>query len=141
MSVSDATERDGAKADLAPHHARIARFERLQSLSRMMDSALRIPGLGVKFGLDSLIGLVPGIGDAATAAISLWIVAEARALGAPHGVLAKMLGRVAADMTFGAVPVVGDVFDVAFRANRRNVRALEDWLVSEGVIGEGGRHR
>jgi hypothetical protein len=71
---------------------------------------------------------VPGIGDAITTILSLYIVNEARALGAPKLLLARMLANVAVDGVFGAVPLVGDAFDVAFRANRRNVALLREHL-------------
>ena len=73
-----------------------------------------------------MIGLVPGIGDVITTAMSLFIVNEARALGAPRLLLARMIANVALDGLVGAVPLVGDVFDVAFRANRRNMALLRD---------------
>ena len=91
-----------------------------------MDTAFVVPGTKIRFGLDALIGLVPGIGDAITTAISLFIVNEARALGAPRLLIARMVGNVALDGVVGAVPLVGDVFDVAFRANRRNMALLRD---------------
>jgi len=82
----------------------------------------------VRFGLDALIGLVPGIGDAITTAMSLYIVHEARQLGAPGHLIARMLGNVLLDGMVGAVPLVGDAFDVLWRANRRNMRLLQEWL-------------
>jgi Domain of unknown function (DUF4112) len=82
----------------------------------------------VRFGFDAIIGLVPGIGDAITTAISLYIVHEARQLGAPLHVIMRMLANVALDGFVGAVPVFGDAFDVMWRANRRNVRILREWL-------------
>jgi hypothetical protein len=82
----------------------------------------------VRFGFDALIGLVPGIGDAVTTALSLYIVHEARQLGAPRHVIARMLANVMIDGLVGAVPLVGDAFDVVWRANRRNMRLLQDWL-------------
>jgi hypothetical protein len=90
-----------------------------------------LPGTNVRFGLDALLGLVPGIGDIVTTAMSLYIVHEARELGAPGHVIARMLANVALDGIVGAVPLVGDVFDVMWRANRRNMRLLQDWLAPE----------
>ena len=83
-----------------------------------------IPGTNIRFGLDALIGLVPGIGDAVTTVMSLYIVNEARALGAPRLLIARMLANVALDGFVGAIPLVGDAFDVVFRANRRNMALL-----------------
>ena len=96
-----------------------------------MDTAFILPGTNVRFGLDALIGLVPGIGDAITTAISLYIVHEAHQLGAPSHVILRMLANVALDGFVGAVPVVGDAFDVMWRANRRNVRLLREWRARE----------
>src|SRR5262245_36212428 len=108
--------------------SRRERIARIDSLATLLDTALVIPGTGIRFGLDALIGLVPGIGDLVTTAMSLYIVSEARALGAPLHVIVRMLGNVALDGVVGAVPVVGDAFDVLWRANRRNMRLLQDWL-------------
>jgi hypothetical protein len=104
------------------------RLARLDGLARLLDTAFIIPGTGVRFGLDALIGLVPGIGDAITMAMALYIVKEARALGAPPLLIARMLVNVALDGVIGAVPLVGDAFDVAFRANRRNIALLREHL-------------
>jgi hypothetical protein len=108
--------------------SRADRIARIDALATLMDTALVIPGTQVRFGLDALIGLVPGIGDVITTLISLFIVSEARALGAPPLVLARMIGNVALDGLVGAVPLAGDAFDVAFRANRRNMALLRAHL-------------
>lgn len=107
---------------------RAQRIARLDALSRLLDTALVIPGTGIRFGIDGLIGLVPGIGDAITTVLSLYIVSEARALGAPPWLIGRMLVNVALDGVVGAVPLVGDAFDVAFRANRRNLALLREHL-------------
>jgi hypothetical protein len=104
--------------------SREERVARIDALSRLLDTAFIIPGTTIRFGLDALIGLVPGIGDAITTVMSLYIVSEARALGAPRILIARMLGNVALDGLVGAIPVLGDAFDVAFRANRRNMALL-----------------
>ena len=98
---------------------------RLTALARALDTALRIPGTNVRFGLDAVIGLVPGVGDVAGAAIAGYIVLAAARRGAPPSLLARMLLNIAIDTVLGAVPVLGDVFDVAWRANSRNVALLE----------------
>ena len=104
------------------------RLARIDALARLLDTAFVIPGTNIRFGIDALIGLVPGIGDAITTVMSLYIVSEARALGAPRLLIARMLANVALDGFVGAVPLVGDAFDVAFRANRRNMALLLDYL-------------
>lgn len=111
--------------------SRAERIERLDALATLLDAAFIVPGTQIRFGLDALIGLVPGIGDAITSLISLYIVREARELGASPLLIARMLGNVAIDGVVGAVPLLGDVFDVAWRANRRNVKLLRDHLAKE----------
>lgn len=105
-----------------------ARIERLRRLSRLMDAEWKVPLLRRRFGLDSVIGLIPGVGDLAGALVSLSIVLTAARMGASRSTLLLMLGNIGLDMLVGAVPVLGDVFDVAFKANRRNVRLLESRL-------------
>ena len=117
--------------DLARPRSREERVARLDALATLLDTAFILPGTNVRFGFDALIGLVPGIGDAITTAISLYIVHEARQLGAPAHLILRMLANVAVDGFVGAVPLVGDAFDVLWRANRRNVRLLREWLVRE----------
>jgi len=120
--------------ELRGRYSRRERIERLDWLAMLLDTALVIPGTNVRFGLDALIGLVPGIGDAITTAVSLFIVHEAYQLGAPGHLIARMLGNVAIDGLFGSVPVVGDAFDVVWRANVRNVRLLREWLTREDLL-------
>ena len=98
--------------------------ERLDQLSRLLDTAFLIPGTGIRFGLDALIGLVPVLGDLVTTAMSSYLIYEARRLGISRLALARMVANVAFDGIVGAVPVVGDAFDVVFRANRRNMAIL-----------------
>jgi hypothetical protein len=117
--------------DFARPRSRRARIARIDALATLLDTALVIPGTGVRFGIDALIGLLPGIGDALTTAMSLFIVHEAYQLGAPRRLIARMLGNVALDGVVGAVPLVGDAFDVMWRSNRRNVRLLREWLDRE----------
>ena len=109
-------------------------LERLDRLSRLLDTALVIPGTNIRFGADAIIGLVPGIGDTITTALSLWIVHEAYKLGVPRDLLMRMIANVAIDGFVGAVPVVGDAFDVLWRANRRNMRLLREWMEREGTV-------
>ncbi len=124
------------------HSARSARFSRsatraeriarIDRLATLLDTRFVIPFTKFRFGADSLIGLAPGLGDVVTTALSLYIVYEAHRLGAPKVVLGRMLGNVAVDGLIGAVPIAGDVFDVLWRANRRNVRILRDHLDRTG---------
>jgi hypothetical protein len=104
------------------------RLARLDALAKLLDVAFILPGTNVRYGIDGLIGLIPVVGDLITTAISLWLVREARALGAPWHLTMRMLGNVALDGVVGIVPLVGDAFDVMFRANVRNVKLLHRWL-------------
>ncbi len=101
------------------------RLQRLRRVARFMDTAVEIPVIGVRVGLDPLLGLLPVAGDVLAAIISGWMLVEARRLGAPWGLIGRMLGNVALDLSVGAVPLVGDLFDVLYRANLRNVALLE----------------
>lgn len=104
---------------------RLARFE---TLAKLLDVAFILPGTRIRYGVDGIIRLIPVVGDVLATAFSLWLVREARALGAPWHVTARMLGNVAVDGVIGIVPLAGDAFDVLFRANMRNVRLLRRWL-------------
>jgi hypothetical protein len=111
--------------------SRAERVARIDALATLLDSAFVIPGTNIRFGIDALIGLVPGLGDLISTALSLFIVREARALGAPRWLVARMLANVAIDGLFGAVPVLGDAFDVVWRGNRRNIALLQKHLARE----------
>lgn len=101
-----------------------AELDRLDRLATLLDSRWRLPLLGWRFGLDSVIGLVPGLGDAAGGLVSAYLILQARRLGAPNRVLALMAGNVALDVALGSVPVLGDLLDLGLKANRRNARLL-----------------
>lgn len=94
-------------------------------LTHWLDSAVRIPGTRITVGLDALLGLIPGGGDLAGAALSAYLVTLAARAGAPASVLARMLGNVVIDAAVGTIPVLGDLFDVGWKANSRNLRLLE----------------
>lgn len=101
-----------------------ASLARVDALARLMDSAFAIPGTNIRLGLDAIIGLVPVAGDLISNAISTYIVWEARRLGVSRWTVARMLGNTAVDTVIGAIPIVGDAFDVAFRGNMRNLALL-----------------
>ena len=117
--------------DFARPQSRAQRIARLDGLATLLDTAFFIPGTNIRFGIDAMIGLVPGIGDVITTAMSLYIVHEARQLGAPRHLIARMLANVALDGVVGAVPFLGDAFDVMWRANRRNMALLRNHLDRE----------
>jgi hypothetical protein len=104
------------------------RMARLEAVAKLLDVAFVLPGTNIRYGIDGLIGLIPVVGDLLGAAFSLWLVREARLLGAPWHVITRMLGNVAVEGVIGMVPVAGDAFDVLFRANMRNARILRRWL-------------
>jgi Domain of unknown function (DUF4112) len=104
------------------------RLHQVQFLARIMDDQFIIPGTNIRFGLDSILGLFPGLGDAITSAISLLIVHHARQTGASPILLGRMLANIGVDFLLGAVPLVGDAFDLAWKANRKNARLLEQHL-------------
>ena len=122
------TELPRTAFDFTRAQSRQERIARIDALASLLDTAFFIPGTNIRFGLDALIGLVPGIGDAVTTLMSLDIVREARELGAPTHVILRMLANVALDGVIGAVPLVGDAFDVVWRANRRNIALLRKHL-------------
>lgn len=103
----------------------IERLNRLRSIARLLDARFGIPGTGLRLGLDSILGLVPGVGDAATAAVSLYILMEARRMGVGTPALLRMGWNVAVDLGLGAVPVLGDVLDFFWKSNLRNIDLLE----------------
>jgi hypothetical protein len=106
---------------LAPHDS----LGRLRALARVQDELFRIPGTRIRFGLDALIGLLPGVGDVLTSGVSAWVLVTATRMGAPPSVIGRMAGNIALDLLLGAVPLLGDAFDVGWKANVRNVKLLE----------------
>lgn len=103
-------------------------LEQVRKLSRLLDASVPLPG-GFRIGVDGIVGLIPGIGDALGAGASLWIIHQAWRLGIPWWVLLRMLCNVGVDALLGIIPLVGDLFDFAWKANRRNVRLVERHFV------------
>ena len=104
---------------------------RLKRLARVMDSAFGIPGTRIRFGADSALGFIPGAGDVIGLGISTYALIEAWRLGAPPRLMARMIGNVAIDTGLGAIPIAGDIFDVLFKSNTRNLKLLLDHLERE----------
>lgn len=101
---------------------------RVEALEAILERSFRVPGVNIPVGLDSIVGLVPVVGDVVTAAMGAYMVWEARNLGLPRWKLWRMAGNIAFDTALGAIPLVGDVFDVAFRSNSRNLRIIRAHL-------------
>lgn len=108
------------------HAEKMRRLERLARFARFMDTAIRIPGTNIRFGADVLISLFPAVGDSIAAGMGLVIVNEARRLGLPYTKIARMVGNLGVDAFFGTMPVAGTVFDVYFKAHKRNVAIILD---------------
>jgi hypothetical protein len=108
--------------------SRAEQLKRLAAIAGAMDTAFRIPFTKIRFGADSLLGLVPGVGDIAGLAVQAYVLHAAYRLGIPRKLMVKMLGNAAIDMTLGAVPIVGDVFDLFFKSNTRNLKLILDYF-------------
>jgi hypothetical protein len=98
---------------------------RLRTIARVLDDVARVPGTNIRFGLDALLGLFPGAGDAVTGAVATYAIVLAAKLGAPPAVIARMAMNVLLDVAAGTIPVLGDIFDIGWKANRKNVQLLE----------------
>lgn len=98
---------------------------RARTLTRLLDTAVRVPFTNIRFGLDPVLGLIPGLGDVAGAVLSGYVVLLAARLGAPRATLLRMLANVAIDTGAGSLPILGDLFDVAWKSNSRNLALLE----------------
>lgn len=132
---------DGVPRDVEPE---------LETLARWMDNVFEIPGTRIRFGLDPLLGLLPGLGDLLTTLVSLYILGAARRYGVPRVTLLRMAANIAIDAALGAVPFLGDVFDLFWKSNAKNVALLQrhvratpaeqrraaggDWLFLAGLI-------
>ncbi|MDB5197970.1 MAG: hypothetical protein JWP88_2341 [Flaviaesturariibacter sp.] len=103
-------------------------------LTKLMDKQFKIPGTNFRFGLDGLIGLIPGVGDVTTFAVSCYLLTLMAKNGASGYVMARMVLNVVIDALVGAIPFAGDLFDFAFKANSRNLRLMQEHYVE-------GRHR
>ena len=104
------------------------RLERLRRVGYLLDNSIPIPGTRFRLGIDQLIGLVPGIGDLIGGLLSLYIIVESARIGVPRGLLARMGWNVAVDTLVGEVPILGDLFDIGFKANIRNLALLDRYL-------------
>jgi len=115
-----------------PHHN--ATIRHLDSLAKLMDSQFQVPGTKIRFGLDALIGLIPGFGDLAGFLVSGYMIAVLSQNGASGFVIARISLNIIIDALIGTIPIIGDLFDVAFKANERNMRLIHEHYIE-------GRHR
>jgi hypothetical protein len=113
----------------------------LEMLAYWMDTAFEIPGLGIRFGFDAIIGLIPGIGDLLTSLISLYILAAARRYGVPRATLMRMALNIGVDTLVGAIPLFGDAFDVYWKANVMNVALLRRHVLATPVEQRAARRK
>ena len=123
-----------ANADRGGQHGGDERGRRslnhLRAIAQLFDQAFGIPGTKWRFGLDALFGLVPGLGDIAGALVAVYAMQVARQLNAPTAVRLHMLSNIALDALIGMVPIAGDLFDFAFKAQTRNLALLDAWVAS-----------
>ena len=125
----------------ADHHERIVSARtRVGRIAKLLDGLVTIPGTRIRIGLDAVLGLIPGLGDIAGLLLGSSILLESVRVGAPRGLIARMLGNLVVDTVGGSVPVVGDIFDVAFRSHARNARLLLDHLDAQAGATAPKRH-
>ena len=124
MAMSRSVAVRGGGAALAETRSRADVGRSLDQLSHLMDGLFRVPGTGWRVGLDALVGLIPGVGDFATTAVSFYILAAGVRYRVPKVTLLRMAANVGVDYLLGAVPVVGDLFDAAWKSNQMNVELL-----------------
>ena len=108
-------------------------LRRLEALAKLMDNAFVLPGTDIRFGLDGVIGLVPGIGDVVSGIVSSYLIWEARRLGVSKWILGRMMANTLIDTTIGAIALAGDFFDVMFKANVKNMSLLRRHLERRGA--------
>ena len=101
---------------------------RVEAMEGLLERAFKVPGTNFRVGLDSVVGLVPVLGDVVTAAMGAWLIWEAKNLGMSKWHLARMTGNVGFDAAIGLIPFAGDAFDFLFKSNTRNLRIIKRWL-------------
>ena len=134
MPTIEITPPHGRAHRAHPDFNKRAAVARLDALAKLFDTAFILPGTNIRFGVEAVMRLVPGIGDAAASALSCYLLYEAHRLEVPRHVFARMVANVAIEGVVGAVPFIGDMFDVGFRANRRNVKILREHFEREGWL-------
>jgi hypothetical protein len=126
-SQADANFGKGTGRD--PKRERALReLNRLRFITRLFDDYFRVPGTRIGFGLDALLGLIPGVGDIVAAVVGVYALRVARSFNAPNVIQMHMLVNIALDASIGSIPIIGDVFDFFYRAQSRNLALIEDWV-------------
>jgi hypothetical protein len=115
------------------------RIERVRWLGELLDNSIPVPGTNFRFGIDTIIGLIPGVGDLIGGALSAYIILEAARLGVPRSLLARMGYNVLVDVAVGAIPVLGDLFDAGYKANLRNLALLQGHVEAPATARRAGR--
>lgn len=127
-------------SDDSRSHGQLGRdLERARGLARLLDSAIRIPVIGVRLGADALLGLVPGGGDAVAALLGAYPILLAVRHRLPHTLVLRLLGNMALDATVGAIPVIGDLFDIGFKSNLRNQQLIERYAAEPARTGRSSK--
>jgi Domain of unknown function (DUF4112) len=114
---------------------RLKLLNRLTRMAKLMDTAWGIPFTKIRFGFDSVVGLIPGAGDAVNLGVSLYSLILARKLGAPNSLLLRMAANAGIDFGLGSIPVIGDIFDLFFKSNTRNLKMLTEFLAKQNLAG------
>lgn len=120
---------------VTPTPAESADLVRLRTIARVLDNAVEIPGTKFRVGLDALLGLIPGIGDVVGFLVGTYVLTTAVRLGVPRAVIGRMLLNIGTDAAVGSVPLLGDVFDAAWKANAKNVALLEKAVTEPRATG------
>jgi len=122
-----------------PRRSPVEIEDSLEQLSRLMDGLFRIPGTSWRFGLDALVGLIPGVGDTATTLVGFYVLAAGVRYRVPKVTLLRMGLNIAVDYVFGAIPVVGDLFDAAWKSNKKNIELLRQRATVSAAEADKGR--
>ena len=110
-----------------------AAVRRMRFVANLLDDSIRVPGTEFRIGIDPILGILPGAGDAMSAALSVYIVLESARLGVPFLTLLRMMANVTLDFAIGSVPVIGTLFDAAWKANQTNVELAVEHLGGESI--------
>lgn len=128
---------DGTIEILNADFSKNPQLEMLEMLANLMDNAFQIPHTNIRFGIDSFIGLIPILGDTVSAGISLFLISSARAMGIPKHKIWLMRFNIFMDWLIGCIPFIGDAFDVAWKANTRNIKIIRVHIEKQNEVLDG----